>query len=87
MDEKQELLVTTISRSDLDSDCSSLMSPTEQDSLFDKEANMIDYDEEGQSLPEPAKRPSKLIIWIIVNVFATILIVCNPSQPSFEQSY
>ena len=84
MDEKQELLVSTISRSDLDSESSSLMSPTEHDSLFDKEANLVDCDEEGQSLPEPAKRPSRLITWIVVNVCATILIVCQPLRTTTQ---
>jgi len=85
MDEKTELFVSTMARARLDSDTSTLVSsPTERDDLFDKEADMVDCDEEGRSLPEPAKRPSRLTTWIFVNVFATVLIVRTALQSQFE---
>lgn len=85
MDEKNEYVDSARSRSDLDSDSSSFVSASDSDDSFDKEALLMERDEEGQSLPEPAKRPSRLVTWIIINVIATILIVRLPdfhsSQP------
>lgn len=79
MDEKRELL--QIYEPYVDSEESTSSSMKSRDSVempdeeFDEKAPLNLADEEGREQPVEAKRPSKLIFWIIVNIVATIAIV------------
>jgi solute carrier family 35 protein E3 len=61
------------------------MEDQETDELLEKKEHL---DEEGGDAPAPAKKPSKLLVWIAVNIIATTAIVfINKSifdDPSFR---
>jgi solute carrier family 35 protein E3 len=61
------------------------MDDQETDELLEKKEHL---DEEGGDAPAPAKKPSKLLVWIAVNIIATTAIVfINKSifdDPSFR---
>jgi solute carrier family 35 protein E3 len=61
------------------------MDDQETDELLEKKEHL---DEEGGDVPAPAKKPSKLLVWIAVNIIATTAIVfINKSifdDPSFR---
>ena len=90
MDEKNELLLTTSNHSsdvDID-DASSFASASEDAALLGKESQAQPVDEESQQPPFPAsKRPSSLIVWIIINIIATILIVSCVGVSHAMESY
>ena len=79
MDEKSTTR-SPASTDEIDSDSS--ISRESAELLGQQEKNDL-TDEEGQRMPAEAKRPSRLITWIIVNIISTITIVRHSVTPSF----